>query len=300
MFSLRAFTRSVPRTVSRSIATSARLASKPSIAQSTWMRAPRPFFAASFSTTRSRWQPAGQSDFELAAKLQEEMSLETESEASERVPEAVQYYLDNSPFELQTKAGEDEVVLTRKFGDEKIRVAFTISDLQDLDESAFDNALSDEDMDTDAINRPGKEGSFRTAPEDKISAADQEGEFEGEEPVPSYPARVSVTIEKPGKGAMQIETIAQDGMIQIQNVAYFSKPELAIAATVEKEFARQALYGGPPFGNLDTDLQTLMERYLEERGVDAALANFVPDYIEFKEQNEYVNWLGNVKKFVEA
>lgn len=90
---------------------------------------------------------------------------------------------------------------------------------------------------------------------------------------------------------MQIETIAQDGFIQIQNVGYFAKADLANAASAEKEWTRQSLYSGPPFGNLDEDLQTLMERYLEERGVDSALALFVPDYIEFKEQQEYIRWL---------
>lgn len=90
---------------------------------------------------------------------------------------------------------------------------------------------------------------------------------------------------------MQIETLAQDGYIQIQNVGYFAKADLANAASAEKEWTRQSLYSGPPFGNLDEDLQTLMEQYLEERGVDNALAVFVPEYIEFKEQQEYIRWL---------
>lgn len=97
---------------------------------------------------------------------------------------------------------------------------------------------------------------------------------------------------------MQIETIAQDGFIQIQNVGYFAKADLANAASAEKEWTRQSLYSGPPFGNLDEDLQTLMERYLEERGIDSALALFVPDYIEFKEQQEYIRWLRSKSLFV--
>ena len=39
---------------------------------------------------------------------------------------------------------------------------------------------------------------------------------------------------------------------------------------------------------------------MEERGIDSGLALFIPDLAEFKEQKEYVRWLANMKKFVEA
>lgn len=98
---------------------------------------------------------------------------------------------------------------------------------------------------------------------------------------------------------MHVETLAQDGLIQIENVSYFDKAELANANTAEKEWTRQSLYAGPPFGNLDEELQILLERYLDERGIDAALASFVPDYIDYKEQKEYVRWLGSkLKPFI--
>lgn len=47
-------------------------------------------------------------------------------------------------------------------------------------------------------------------------------------------------------------------------------------------------------------MQTDFESFLEERGIDASLALFIPDLAEYKEQKEYVNWLANMKKFVEA
>merc|ERR1712187_932281 len=99
---------------------------------------------------------------------------------------------------------------------------------------------------------------------------------------PSFPARVNVTVEKPGNGALLIQT------------------ELAHAQTAEKDWARQSLYAGPPFENLDEELQTFLERFLEERGINAELANMIPDYIQVKEQKEYVRWLENVKNFVSA
>ena len=116
----------------------------------------------------------------------------------------------------------------------------------------------------------------------------------GEEQEPSFPARVNVTIEKAGKpGALQIETIAQDGEIMIENVYYFTDAELADAKTADLDWSRRNLYTGPPFGNLDEDLQLLLEKYLDERGVNTALALWVPEYIDFKEQREYLSWLSS-------
>ncbi len=61
---------------------------------------------------------------------------------------------------------------------------------------------------------------------------------------------------------------------------------LAYGKTAELSHKAENVYPGPPFGSLDEDLQVLMERYLEERGITQALAVFVPDYIDMKEQRE--------------
>jgi complement component 1 Q subcomponent-binding protein len=130
---------------------------------------------------------------------------------------------------------------------------------------------------------------------------DGEDGGEGEEDQePSFPARLNIVIEKPGKGAMAVESVVQDGMVVIDNVYYYADASHASAKTAEKVHERQDFYVGPPFGNLDEDLQVLLERYLDERGINTALAIFVPDYIDMKEQKEYVRWLENVKGFVEA
>lgn len=140
------------------------------------------------------------------------------------------------------------------------------------------------------------------ADEDDVNQQEKEiseEEGEGESPE-SFPARVNIIIEKANKGAMAVETIAQDGQVIIDNVYYYKDAALAHAKTAEVSHKRQELYVGPPFGNLDEDLQVVLERYLDERGINTALALFVPDYIDMKEQKEYLTWLANVKSFVEA
>lgn len=72
------------------------------------------------------------------------------------------------------------------------------------------------------------------------------------------------------------------------------------------------------FDTLDIAVQEEFEKFLTERGINDALAMFIPEYAEHKEQKvrlrqshwlclsankwlqEYVGWLNNVKKFIEA
>ncbi|KAL3482432.1 mitochondrial glycoprotein [Aspergillus californicus] len=309
MLSIRTLARSVPRTFSRSIATSRSAISRPvsnlpksSFIQPSLKQAIRPSYAA-FSTCRAFRQAEG--DVELAAKLEDELKHEKASglEDLESAVQNIQYVLQNNSWELKDVPGEQEVVLTKKFENEEIRLTFTVADLQNLNEQDdFDAGLNDE-LDYDGhqpVNQGRNSGNVSQHPEDSIAPADRETDNVDQDLEPSFPARVNVTIEKPGNGALLIQTLAQDGLFQIEEVSYFNKPDLAHAQTAEKDWSRQSLYSGPPFENLDEDLQTFLERYLEERGINAELANMIPDYIQVKEQKEYVRWLESVKNFVSA
>ena len=178
-----------------------------------------------------------------------------------------------------------------------------------MDEDPSDKALEDEDDedldDTDiaatqqqggaqskhTINQGATPGSnINVAPEDSVAPADREELMDDESPSrefeePSFPARINVTVEKAGKGTMEIETVATDGDITIENVMF--SPESSKKSVEEKA----DMYTGPPFGNLDQQLQDLIQEYLKERGVDDALAMWVPEYVDFKEQREYLRWL---------
>ena len=117
----------------------------------------------------------------------------------------------------------------------------------------------------------------------------------------AVPCRLTVIVEKPGQpGALNIEATAQDGSVIVDNLYYFADKSLAHGETGEAAHRAQGVYAGPPFGSLDEDLQILMERFLEERGVTQALAVFVPDYMDVKEQKEYLSWLEGLKKFIDA
>ncbi|KAI8076873.1 mitochondrial glycoprotein [Halteromyces radiatus] len=218
----------------------------------------------SFSVALPRMS-AGEADADLVHKLDEELSYEKENEEPTQ-PAFIKEFLDANSFKLEDKPGHDEVTLTRTFGNETISVLFSISDINN---GPADGFLPDED---------------EVIEEDEVS----------------FPVRASVTIEKNGKGAVTIDTVAQDGEMTVESVMYYKDGKLASDASAESDWQRRGLYIGPQFGELDEGLQSLFEKYLEERGVNAGLATFLPDYVEYKEQKEYTQWLQSVKDFVSA
>jgi len=80
-------------------------------------------------------------------------------------------------------------------------------------------------------------------------------------------------------------------MIIVENVHYHKSAQLATAQSAEADYERRGNYVGPPFGNLDEELQAHFEKYLDEREINTTLAIFIPDYIDYKEQKEYCAWL---------
>jgi len=322
MLSIRTFTRSLPRAVTR-ISASAPKRQLP-VAQTglfavSGRNTAAPRFAAAFSTSGARWEKEGEVDDELAAKLESELQLENQMRDSDERSPTIDDFLSTSGFSVEDIPGQQEVTLTKQFGNEKIIVTFTVADLNNFEQEEVDTyddqALYDEDVPEDgqsgAANTKGavnagrtSGGNIKIAPEDSVAPADRpeltDDEAESDNDEPSFASRVSVVVEKAGKGALQLETVMQDGIVNIEEVYFLPKTELANAKTADQEWERSQLYTGPPFGNLDEDLQVLLERYLDERGVNTAMALFIPDYIDYKEQKEYVQWLSSVKSFVEA
>ncbi|KAF7845844.1 hypothetical protein BT93_L0382 [Corymbia citriodora subsp. variegata] len=319
MLSLRLLSRQAPRGVARISSLAARQIQKPAQLQAlSWGPAFAPSslrLAAQFSSSRAVRDENDSANQELAAKLESELAYEQQEQEDNENPN-LKEYLEHSSFQLQDTPGNEEVSLTRTYGDEKIKVTFSIADFNTMEDEANedDPALFDEENpDTPSSAQSGgantkgavpqgrtSGGNIRVSHEDGVSPADRpEMDNESEDMEPGFPAQVAVTVTREGKGALTIECLAEDGQISIQNVYYFPTAELAEAKTAEKDWTRRSLYTGPPFGQLDDDLQLLLERYLEERGINTSMALFIPEYIDQKEQQEYIRWLGNMKSFVE-
>ncbi|KAI9499617.1 mitochondrial glycoprotein [Zychaea mexicana] len=257
---------------SQLLRTSLRALSRPAFKAAAYAAAPRAPITASrlapmvARPIATRFYSSGTVDADLVHKLEEELQYEKANEESDQ-PEFVKEFLQANSFQLEDKLGHDEVSLTRSFGNEKIRILFSIAD----------------------INNGG--------PADEFLA---EGEEAEDDVAPSFPVRASITVEKDGKGAVTIDTVAQDGDMAIESVMFYKESRLANEQSAEADWQRRGLYIGPQFAELDENLQGLFARYLEERGVNAGLAAFLPDYVEYKEQKEYVHWLDSMKTFISA
>lgn len=173
----------------------------------------------------------------------------------------------------------------------RITVSFSVADITNYDPYAEDAALQDEDL-ADDLQDPAKQQQ----PEEDV---DDELDIDEES---AAPINLSIVVEKPGKssGALNIDATTQDGSIIVDNMFFYEDANVAKLDSPESAQKRADVYPGPPFGSLDEDLQVLMERFLEERGITQALAVFVPDYVDVKEQREYLRWLNNVKGFIDA
>ncbi|XP_077241362.1 uncharacterized protein At2g39795, mitochondrial-like [Tasmannia lanceolata] len=62
----------------------------------------------------------------------------------------------------------------------------------------------------------------------------------------------------------------------------------------------QIAYEGPDFSDLDEQLQKAFYKYLDVRGINSSLTDFLQDYMMNKDGREYLGWLKNMKKFIET
>ncbi|KAF2758269.1 mitochondrial glyco protein [Pseudovirgaria hyperparasitica] len=314
MMSLRSCMRFAPRvlnSVSKTARPQASILRNSPFLRTTW--APTtPKVLSSFHTSAARRDATSQ---ELEAMLRQEAEYEekqVQAMDSENYSPGIKEYLENSAFTLEDIPGNDEVSLTRQYENEKITVTFSILDLVEEDPDSYeqDEMYDEEDLDMEGqsggANTKGsanvgstQDGNIKVAPEDRVSPADrpelEEDEFP--EQARSFPARITVKIERPGKGAVSVEATLSDGETIIDNIYYYEDAALATPKSADKEWARRDLFAGPRYSSLDPNLQTSFEQYLQERGINERMAIFIPDYIDFKEQREYGRWLNNMRNF---
>jgi complement component 1 Q subcomponent-binding protein, mitochondrial len=118
MLSIRALARSAPRFVSRLTRSAIRRPVRQASLLQTVYKPAGSQFGAAFSTSVVRQEKEGEVDDELVSKFESEIQMEEEMRDSDEMPTSVKDFLENGPFEIQDTPGHEEVVLTRKFGDE--------------------------------------------------------------------------------------------------------------------------------------------------------------------------------------
>ncbi|KAJ8452852.1 hypothetical protein Cgig2_014615 [Carnegiea gigantea] len=59
-------------------------------------------------------------------------------------------------------------------------------------------------------------------------------------------------------------------------------------------------YTGPPFRELDDELQDSLYEFLEERGIDDSLCSSLHRYMNYKDRAEYIRWMRSLKSAIEG
>ncbi|EPY24552.1 complement component 1 Q subcomponent-binding protein, mitochondrial [Strigomonas culicis] len=97
---------------------------------------------------------------------------------------------------------------------------------------------------------------------------------------------------------LQVDLTVEEGELVLDNIAFYTDSSLALNETAEADAQRKELYPGPNVSELDEALVDSFVKYLEKRGIDEDLGEFITLYSFWAEQQEYEAWLSKINKFV--
>ncbi|CDO93069.1 unnamed protein product [Kluyveromyces dobzhanskii CBS 2104] len=258
--SLRLITRVASRVAARPASTQI---ARNVIARPTFISLPRHFSSAA--------PTFNQHTTKVAQVLNSEVELETSQQVAE-LPEELAGFLGKYGFEPVKQQGRNLAHIRRQLNDETINVFFDVAQVSNLpvEPAALEQAEEQLEEDFDNLS-----DNF---------------------------ANVNVVVVKNSDNtAVSFELLMnmQEGSFYVDSVTPYESAEAALNDSAEAELKRELGYHGPPFSNLDESLQESLESYLESRGITTDLTSFISNYSEFKENNEYIQWLSKMKNFFE-
>lgn len=184
-------------------------------------------------------------------------------------------YLQTSGFEVVDTEGLSNVQLKKTLDNgEVIRVFFDIDEVTDV-------PLNDT-----PIEEEGQAESF----DDELDSLD------------SLLCNVRVLIENPAdnKGLfLNLFLQGSENSFLIDYINYKDDVASFLQNEVAKgEFLDKFRYQGPRFSDLDESVQTGFESYLDSKGINDNLAEFILSFSEFKEEKEYRKWLTDLASYL--
>ncbi|KAH3674601.1 hypothetical protein WICMUC_003147 [Wickerhamomyces mucosus] len=263
MSSLRLTNRAVSNSikiVSRSIATksTATLASR--------LAKPSVSLSSRLFSTSSIKQGSHKS--EVQRFLQDELKHENESDTS--FPEELTSFLESSGYEIVETEGQALGKIIKKSDKEIVHIFFDVNQIVNIN------------------------------PEEPQLNQSEEIEENFEDPYENSYINLNVVVENPSiKKAVAFDVLlgADEGSLFIENVTSYENAAEALNESSEADHKRELNYNGPDFSNLDETLQSSFENFLESRGIDDVLYNFILQYGIYKENKEYLAWLEKLNNF---
>jgi len=249
-----------------------------------------------------------------APSLLSVLKREIKHERSAYAPPAVVAAGPPTPFTLVDAPGEAAVSLRREFrGGETITVDCSVN-LQDAlgpPPGFEDESSSGEDEDGEGSGEE-EEGAGKKAGKGDGDGDGDGDEDEDEDDEDEDPGDVAfnVTVSKGGGAgpSLVFECVSDGTYVDVRHVALEGAGKAgkvgaaagaaAGAPSSSSNADEDALYSGPVFDELDEELQDAFRAYLEARGVDEDLGEYLRWLLVDKEQREYTAWLEGVRGFV--
>lgn len=218
-----------------------------------------------FSTSVARFNEQTQV---LNEVLSEELKFEEQD--SFGLDETFKSYLENEGIEIVNTDGKVLAELLKKTSDEQIHIYFdvlkisqTSYQLKQLQEQAAENEYLEQEL-------------------AELAFVD-----------------VDLVVKKNNKAVnfdLQLSLI--DQTFSVSGITpYVHDAELATADDAESNNTKDVKYSGPEFTQLADELQEAVNQYLLSRGINGELAEFILAYASVKENNEYLDWLVELKEF---
>ncbi|KAJ2194105.1 Mitochondrial acidic protein mam33 [Coemansia sp. RSA 522] len=230
-------------------------------------------------TTTMPMRVNGSSDSDLLHTLRDEADYEAKQAAEEGEPEFIQAFMNKTGFKIKTKTGEQKVTMTKQFGSETITISFDVGEILNAE-----NPIAD----------------FETYRENDSGDVQKEAEINADDTPEDFAIGFTATISKNSTHMLFLELESNEGEVGVNHMRFLSNKDVSDISGMNLEWVRQKAYCGPLFGQLSDDLKENIDAFLAERNIDTGLTLFMQDYIEHKEQSEYLNWLRKFKSFVEA
>lgn len=212
----------------------------------------------------------------LFNKLNSEISVEQDSPI--KISQEDQSFLNKEQFEIKHTKGDKIVTLTKTLPDDtKLSIFFDCTELNDIQASA--NQERDVDENSEQYE------------DDMDDLQDQ---------MENSLLNVNLILENP----LTNESLVAHSYLSYDDLEFFPQTlqvikdnELARSLSAESQQIKLSKYNGPGFQMLDEEVQELFESFFAELGCNQQLGEFIVNYSTVAENDEYIQWLDNLKTF---
>lgn len=128
-------------------------------------------------------------------------------------------------------------------------------------------------------------------------AEDEEDVFDEYEDLSKPPVNFAI-VNKSKNSVLNFGiNLEKEGGFSIQSISPFADPAVFLSQKPEDVFNKETTYAGPQFSNLDENLQLALLQYLNAKGLDADLVEYIEDISTHLENQKYINWLDTLQNF---